>query len=111
MNNNEKNIIKKLKTDTVRKDSLDNWKDKVSEGRKKSIELYLKFWRNIANNEQKNNFEKLRLEVVKDKILNDSELEKFLIKICANSDSFDKFNKVSGKLTCKTIADLNNKMQ
>src|SRR5690606_25431710 len=63
---------------------------------KSSIQLYLDFWDKVKKSNQKNDFDQLLNKVKKDGNLENSDLEKFLKGICANSDAFEKFRDASG---------------
>lgn len=105
-----KDITKKLLSGSVTRDELKDWKNAGMDRKKGSVELYLKFW-SIINSGQKDDFDKLLKDLNSDAILKNSELRKFLISICASSEAFQKFNNTSGKATCKTIAELKNKVK
>lgn len=104
--NNE--ITQYLKGGELKKETLENYKNVANQNLKKSIDLALEFWSKINNN-QKSDFDDLLRRVKSDGTLKNSELKKFLDKICENSKAFQKFNSIPGKATIKTIDALNKK--
>jgi hypothetical protein len=100
-------ISNKLKGSSISIDELNNLKDDNPKF-KNSIQLYIDFFDNVKKSDQKQDFDNLLQKIKVDKIFSNSELKSFLIGICSNSDSFEKFNGTSGKKKCKTLKTLKN---
>ncbi len=110
VNSSDKNknieILNKLKGSSVSIDELNKLK---IENQKlgKSIQLYIDFLEKVQNkSDQKQDYDNLLKKIKADDILKNSELKSFLNGICSNSDSFEKFNSLSGKKSCNTLEKL-----
>lgn len=77
----------------------------------KSIKLCIDFWDKVKYGTQKEEFDEILKKIKKDSNLNNSTLRDFLNSICASSDSFDKFKKMTGKAQLNTILKLKNKYE
>lgn len=108
--NNKKSITPSLNSDVVTINDLTTFNDKATKQQKRSINLYLDFWSYVKDNKQKAEFDNLLDKVKIDINLMNSELKKFLNNICSTKEKFDKYNKASGKSTCKTINELRKKI-
>jgi len=102
----EKSIANQLRGGNISKEDLEKLKSETNDVNiKKSIDLYLKFWSLISVSKLKQNYDDLRIEVNQDSHLKNSELKKFLDRICDDDDEFEKF-KAPGKSLYKTIDEL-----
>jgi hypothetical protein len=112
--NIESDIALKLKSNTVTKEILREWKPNVKDEYKKSINLYLEFWNLVLDGTiQKDAIDKLREKVKKDPVLKSSKLNDFLDLICKDNKTFDsyqnKINKVPKNPTL-TLGKLKNEL-
>ncbi|MFO0467707.1 MAG: hypothetical protein ACK5ZX_00185, partial [Bacteroidota bacterium] len=106
-----KDIIKKLQSDAVTKDELENWKNGEMDKYKTSINLYLEFWASIKQGMILDESKQLLNKIKADKYLKYSALHDFLKSVCASNESFINYNNTPGKKTCKTINELRSKLQ
>lgn len=104
-------VKRDLQSGTITKIQLEEYKNENNADVQKSIELYLQFWELVKNSNQKPDFDKLLKRVNNDSTLKNSELKSFLNSICKNSDEFQKFNVIPGKVTFKTIKEIKDKLK
>ncbi|WP_333696704.1 hypothetical protein [Flavobacterium sp.] len=106
---NNEILISKLKGNSITIPELETYKN---ENKKfiNSIDLYINFLKYLhEGNNQKEDYDKLLKKVKEDSLLKNSDLKRYLDQICTNSESFQKFNSITGKGTIKTLKELQKK--
>lgn len=99
----DKTISRQLKSSSISKNQLSEYKEKFPTD--KAIQLYLDFWKIITSND-KNDFDELLKKINNNNILKNSELKKFLNTICKNEDEFNEFRSSSGRAKFETLDKL-----
>lgn len=99
----------KLKGNSITIPELETFKNEYKQFIN-SIDIYINFLKYLQEgNNKKEDYDKLLKKVKVDSLLKNSDLKSYLDQICFNSESFQKFNSITGKGTIKTLKELQKK--
>lgn len=99
-----KAIRKALKGSDITKKELTEYSNKHPKD--KSFQLYLEFWAQVERVKPIEDYTDLHYKVKRDYVLKNSDLEKFLQKICKNPTAFENFSNLRGRVKYETLDEL-----
>ena len=104
-------VEQNLKSASITRQELAQYKEANFSKLNNSIALFLDFWDKVDNSKKMDDFTDMLRRVNNDNILKNSELKKFLHSICSSSNDFNKFLDIRGRQTCSSINNLKDKLK